>query len=454
MLTSRSDKPKLVTSQLLDAYLACPTKCYLQSVGESAAENDFAIWSEMRLKSYRLDGLRRLTENNCQHVDGGEIDPNGWKYARWSLAINQTLRTPTFEAHLDAIQRLHSNASGDSPQFAPIRFEPANKLSRSEKLIGAFEALALSRASGTKVTFVKIIHVDERKTFRLQVSSMIRTLTKIIKQVSDLLSNPTSPDLVLNRHCQQCCFQLRCRNKAVEKNDLSLLSNMPEIERARLNSKGIFTVNQLSYTFRPRRRFKRSDTKPERYHHSLKALAIREQTIHVVGDPNLTLGGMAVYMDVEGIPDREFYYLIGLRLETAAGTTQHSLWAEDKPGEECIWRSFLKILSGIERPVLIHYGSFEAAFLKKMCERYGYINEYPALEKTLSTPINLLSVIFAKIYFPTYSNGLKEVAGFIGFKWEDPSLSGIQSIALRHSWESSRNMEIRERLTAYNTQDC
>ena len=42
--------------------------------------------------------------------------------------------------------------------------------------------------------------------------------------------------------------------KAIEKDDLSLLVNMPEKERARLNSKGIFTVTQLSYTFRPRRR--------------------------------------------------------------------------------------------------------------------------------------------------------------------------------------------------------
>ena len=43
------------------------------------------------------------------------------------------------------------------------------------------------------------------------------------------------------------------------------------VQNLRLNRKGIFTVNQLSFTFRPRRRIKRRAAKLEKYHHSLKA---------------------------------------------------------------------------------------------------------------------------------------------------------------------------------------
>ena len=50
-------------------------------------------------------------------------------------------------------------------------------------------------------------------------------------------------------------------------------------ERQKLRSKGIFTVTQLSYKFRPRRRPKRLRDKREKYHHSLKALAIREKKL-------------------------------------------------------------------------------------------------------------------------------------------------------------------------------
>ena len=82
-----------------------------------------------------------------------------------------------------------------------------------------------------------------------------------------------------------CEFQSRCRLKAVEKDDLSLLAGMSEKERQKFHSKGIFTVTQLSYTFRPRWRPKRMRDKQEKYHHSLKALAIREKKIHIVGNP-------------------------------------------------------------------------------------------------------------------------------------------------------------------------
>ena len=107
--------------------------------------------------------------------------------------------------------------------------------------------------------------------------------------------------------------------KAIEKDDLSLLSGMTEKERKNFNSKGIFGVTQLSYTFRPRRRPKHLAGKREKYHHSLKALAIREGKIHIVGSPELKIEGTPVYLDVEGLPDRDFYYLIGFVFGLADG---------------------------------------------------------------------------------------------------------------------------------------
>jgi len=128
---------------------------------------------------------------------------------------------------------------------------------------------------------------------------------------------------------------------------------MSEKERKKLNGKGIFTVTQLSYTFRPRRRYKRLAAKPERYHHSLKALAIREQKIHIVGNLQLRIEGTPIFFDVEGLPDLDSYYLIGVRFKTSEGIIQLSLWA-DRAEEEKIWIEFLRVLSDIENPVLIH----------------------------------------------------------------------------------------------------
>lgn len=55
------DNENRVTSRLFEAYLACPTKCYLLSIGEAVTGNDFTIWKEKRSEAYRLAGIQRLS---------------------------------------------------------------------------------------------------------------------------------------------------------------------------------------------------------------------------------------------------------------------------------------------------------------------------------------------------------------------------------------------------------
>ena len=229
---------------------------------------------------------------------------------------------------------------------------------------------------------------------------------------------------------------------------------MSEKDRQRLHSKGIFTVTQLSYTFRPRRRRSKSRGKQEKHHHSLRALAIRENKIHAVGIPDLTLKGTPVFLDVEGLPDRNFYYLIGIRIQTAEGSAQRSFWANDAKDEKLIWNDFLGFLSEITNPHLIHYGTYETTFLKRMCDRHGRPPAGSQVATAVDHATNLLSFIYAQIYFPTYSNALKEIAGYLGFRWSGSLTSGLETIVLRHRWEVSRNPAVKQALLDYNGQDC
>ncbi len=215
-----------------------------------------------------------------------------------------------------------------------------------------------------------------------------------------------------------------------------------------------FTVTQLSYAFRPRRRPKRLRDKREKYHHSLKALAIREKKIHIVGSPELTIDGTPVYLDVEGLPDRDFYYLIGVRIGNGASAVQHSLWADSVEDEGRIWRELLGILETVEKPVLIHYGSYETTFLRRMSERQGKPPKGSIVAATIEAAVNLLSVIFAQVYYPCHSNGLKEIAKHLGFRWSASTATGTGTIVWRQEWESSRAEAAKEALLIYNAEDC
>ncbi len=269
-----------------------------------------------------------------------------------------------------------------------------------------------------------------------------------------MLSSSSPPDLVLNRNCTECEFGTDCHKMAIEKDELSLLAGMRLKERESYHKKGIFTVTQLSHTFRPRKRPKWLKDKPEKYHHSLKALAIRDKKIYVVGNPLLKIEGTPVCLDVEALPDRDFYYLIGARIRSKDSSTQHSLWADNVNEEETIWREFLKILASIDKPVLVHYGSFETIFLKHMMDRYGGPKADSDSAKAIESTVNLLSLIFGQVYFPCYSNGLKDISRFLGFEWSEPNASGIQTILWREEWQNSHESSLKEKLITYNSEDC
>ena len=153
-------------------------------------------------------------------------------------------------------------------------------------------------------------------------------------------------------------------------------------ERAKCNAKGIFTVTQLSYGYRPRRRKRtRTDadgsaesvkcTAPaDRNDHKLKALAIKKNQIHVVGAPSLRLPAVPIFLDVEGMPDRDFYYLVGLRFESGGKQVERSFWADGLEDERVIWENCLRTLKAIGNPQIVSYGAYETRFLRQMKERY------------------------------------------------------------------------------------
>ena len=385
-------------------------------------------------------------------------DKEDLKTAKWRLAFRLAVQVQTdscvLKSELHAVERVPAETQAKPVQFIPIRFLFTNKVGKEDKLLLAFDAFVLSEMLEREVCLGKIIHGDDHARLKVKTSALLAGVRKRVEKIVSVISNPAPPDLVLNRHCPECEFQARCRKIAVEKDDLSLLAGMSGKERQKLRSKGIFTVTQLSYTFRPRRRAKRLRDKREKYHQSLKALAIREKKIHIVGSQELKIEGTPVYLDVEGLPDRDFYYLIGLRIGNGESAVQYSLWADTVEEEGKIWREFLGLLETLEKPALIHYGSYETTFLKQMKARHSSPVEGSAVAIAIGSTLNLVSVMFGRIYTPGYSNGLKDVAGSLGYHWNAAISSGLESVAWRYRWEQSPDAAVKRNLLTYNAQDC
>ena len=444
-----------LNSLLFAGFLKCPTKCYLHSTGQTGSGNAYADWVREQNDAYRAEAGKQLT-TGLPETDLVVAPPaaGNLKAATWRLALDLPIQAGERESRLQAVERVPSEGRGKPAQFIPIRFNFFNKLTKDDRLLVAFDALALSDALGRQVSIGKIIHGDDHASLTVKIPGLISEARKLTVKMTSVLATGSPPDLVLNRHCGECEFRQPCRQKAAEKDDLSILGGMSAKERQELRNKGIFTVTQLSYTFRPRRRPKGLRDKPERYHHSLKALAIREKKIHIVGSPKFKIEGTPVYLDVESLPDRDFYYLIGMRIGNGDSAIQHSFWADDNDQEKRIWAEFITIISEVQNPMLIHYGSYETAFLRQMSERYGGPHQESGPAKAIKSAVNLLSVIFAQVYFPTFSNGLKDIAGYLGFRWPHSTASGLHTIAWRNEWDATRVPSIKQALLMYNAGDC
>src|SRR5262245_14430545 len=229
-----------ITSQLFEAYLHCRTKCWLQSRRETVSGNIYAEWARALGEAYLKNGLKRALEMFPETARA--INPpisKSPKDATWRLAIDVRLQANELESRLLPVERVPSEGRSRPDQFIPYHFEFANKLTENDKLSLAFDALVLSKATGCEVTFGKITHGDAYATRKVKLSSLVSQVQQIIKNINTLLVDDSPPDLVLNRHCSECEFQARCRLRATEKDDLSLLSGLSEKERKRLHSKGI-----------------------------------------------------------------------------------------------------------------------------------------------------------------------------------------------------------------------
>jgi uncharacterized protein (DUF433 family) len=259
-----------------------------------------------------------------------------------------------------------------------------------------------------------------------------------------------SPALVLNKHCPSCQFKDICREQAEKENNLSLLDRMTPKAIQKYNKRGIFTVHQLSYLFKPRRkRKKRKNPEPIKHSLELQALAIREKKIYIQEMPELVRQPVELFLDIEGIPDQRFYYLIGLLVCDGEKSIQYSFWADTQEDEETIWNQLLSKLNEYPEVPIYHYGSYELTAFHVLAKRYKTDTE--KFENHLT---NINSYIYGKIYFPVFSNSLKEIGLSINASWSSPILSGLQSLVWRYRWAATRNSTHKEELLTYNGGDC
>lgn len=446
--------PILVSNTLITDFVNCRTKAHLKSKGGTGERSDFE-----RLEAALSDEYCKRAEDHLMRLHSDTTvcnNPHSLPAALakgFSLITNANTFLTGTAVHFDALVRTSPPVALPPFDYVPYLFLRHEKIPAPAHPLIGFCGAALKSLLGRPVRSGIIIHGPDLKASRVGLEKLIPKVINMVGTIADLGNREEPPVLRLNVHCSVCEFRNHCHALAVKADDLSLLRACKEKDVETLKKKGIFTVTQLSYTFRPRRRRKLvASTKPPKFHLPLQALAIRTNTIHIAKKPSLPDTPTRIYLDIEGIPDRNFYYLIGVLI--CSGETRHfqSLWANEQSDEGAAWHAFLAIVNQYSHYAIFHYGSYDSRWLTLMHKRYG--GDQDLIARVQASMVNVLSLLYAQVYLPTYSNDLKSAASYFGFRWSHPSASGLQSIVWRYQWETAKSESTKNDLIRYNQDDC
>ena len=441
-------KTKNITTEVAVAYSLCPRKAYLLICGkdQGSIHEYVQILEEKRIYSKS----KYLTKLEQQYNDVNSFESVGFANKSQYLR-NALLNHNSVQAFCDLLTKVNTYSSLGHYSYEPTIFIGTHKIQKEHKLALYFTAHVLEQFQGKAPTTGLIVDVAG-KPHKVKLVKSNQVLLTVLKPLREWLAEELleEPPAILNKHCALCQFRNPCRTKAEQENNLSLLSGATPKTIRKYEKKGIFTVKQLSYTFKPRKRKRRTKNPPPVIHNlALQALAIREQKIYIKELPKILNEPIKLFLDIEGIPDQNAYYLFGLMVCKGEVSTYHSFWANTLDDEEKIWRQFIEKVNEYPDAPVYHYGSYEVKAIKQLSKRYDM-----AVEKLLQRLNNLNSCIYGKIYFPVYSNGLKELGKFIGAKWSLPNSSGLQSLVWRYHWETKQNENFQTILIQYNQEDC
>ncbi len=295
-----------------------------------------------------------------------------------------------------------------------------------------------------------VIVTPDGKSQRVALAPIASQLNQILGVLRPWLASlPDEPPIILNDHCPICPFRTQCLRKAEQEDNLTLLDRMTPKLLQKYHKKGIFTINQLSYLFRPRKTRRRGAHASTAFSFELQTLALRTRKIYLHQTPSVPSHDVELFLDIEGFPDRDFQYLIGVVVCRGPEVACHSFWADSPDDEADIFQSLLAIVREYATAPIYHYGSYERKALDQATIKHGL--ELAQVQERL---VNVNPLIYGKVYFPCRSNSLKALGNFVGATWSNAAASGLNSIAWRLEWEATNETRLQDRIVAYNLDDC
>jgi len=276
-----------ITREVLEAYLNCKTKAYLKLGGQQGIVSDYEALLAANRQAVRQQAIGKILARNPEGEVARDIILTAAALGEGACyVLNAILGDDLLSLCFDGLKRVDGPSKLGDFHYVPMLFHEGRKVGKEQKLLLEVYGLLLFQIQGRVPANGLVWHGRECKLTRIRLNPAMRKAEALLRELKEMGSAESPPKLILNDHCQVCEFRQRCHKRAIEEDNLSLLRGLKEKTITKLNGKGIFTITQFSYTFRPRRR-KRQKASVKKVDHSLQALSLRTKSLFQKGVSNV-----------------------------------------------------------------------------------------------------------------------------------------------------------------------
>lgn len=280
----------VITPEIVVAYSQCPWKAFLliRSEDKGTPHEYIRLLEDVAFHN-RINYLNNLKkEHETDDIRIGE-----------DVLTDVTLKFDDLMIDRSILYKANQSSSLGKFNYTPTIIVGTHQVTKEQKLELLFSGYVLGKMQKQLPPFGTIMGADGQ-AHKIGLDTADRTLKPILDTLREWAEEKPSksPQIILNKNCSQCQFRIRCLGQAEKDDNLSLLDRITAKKIQQYQKKGIFTVTQLSYLFKPRRRRKHGKKIPASFKLELQALALRTGKIYIQELPELPRQEVELFLDL------------------------------------------------------------------------------------------------------------------------------------------------------------
>jgi predicted RecB family nuclease len=365
------------------------------------------------------------------------------------------------QGRIDILEKTYDHPSifGDY-HYIVTEIKQARSIRKEHILQGTFYTYILAKIQEYLPSKFRIINHDiEIRSYSF--SDYEADLLHAIKGTQAILDGRERPTATYN--ASEWPWERYGNHEAIRMRDVSLIGQVGPRTKEKLVDRGFKKIWDIAYAKVDDLVTIQGISENTAQKLILNAKAVMKKEPIPIGPSALKLPvkSTEIFLDLEGTdqPDLEgefepVDYLIGVIVRRDGDDDYHAFVAHRIEDEGKMFREFISFLKTQTDYVIYHWHNYEHWHVKRLGERYNLTEEVST--SVLPNMIDLHRMATKAFAFPTYTNGLKDVAAFLGFRWRHDDINALDAIAYYLKYQT--NPEIyQDKIQAiidYNEDDC